>query len=245
MDIKLDSSRKKYTSKQYDVTIIEIKEEDKVSDNSFLNIDEQIYQDNPSAFFAKKTVYVIQYPNYLNASVSYGLIKRINEDSDLEHLCITNKGSSGSPIINLENNEVIGIHKKGSPDKFNYNIGTFLNNPIKDFFLNPEKNMNSNNQNNNDKPPLLQEIDKLINSYNKHLLKDYNILLLGLDNSGKTALLKYLLGEDNKNTRTTPGVNAKKLSYEEINFNLYDLGGQRAIREYWKFGNFFIMKLML
>ena len=39
-DIKLDSSRKKYTSKAYDVTIIEIKKEDNINNNSFLKIDE-------------------------------------------------------------------------------------------------------------------------------------------------------------------------------------------------------------
>jgi len=100
MDIKLDSSRKKYTNKEYDVTIIEIKEDDKIKENSFLQIDENIYQENPKDFFVKKSIYIIQYPDYLEASVSYGILKRIKENNDLEHYCITNVGSSGSPIIN-------------------------------------------------------------------------------------------------------------------------------------------------
>ena len=77
-DIKLDSSRNIYISEQYDITIIEIKKEDNINPNSFLEIDEKIYQDNPVELFAKKSVYIIQYPRYLNASVSYGIINSIN-----------------------------------------------------------------------------------------------------------------------------------------------------------------------
>lgn len=133
MDIKLDSSRKKYTNKQYDITIIEIKKSDKINKNSFLEIDDKIYQDNPFDFFTKKSVYILQYPNYHGASVSYGLIKQINQENELFHLCTTDKGSSGSPIINLENSKVIGIHKGGS-ESFNFNRGIFLKAPINDFF---------------------------------------------------------------------------------------------------------------
>ena len=46
-------------------------------------------------------------------------------------------GSSGSPILNLKNNKLIGIHKQGA---LNYNIATFLNGPIKEFI-----NININN----------------------------------------------------------------------------------------------------
>jgi hypothetical protein len=69
IDIKLDSSRKKYTNKEYDVTI-EIKKDDNIKDNSFLQIDENIFQENPIDFFAKKSIYIIQYPDYIEASVS-------------------------------------------------------------------------------------------------------------------------------------------------------------------------------
>ena len=133
MDIELDSSRKKYTNKKYDITIIEIKKSDKINKNSFLEIDDNIYQDNPFDFFTKKSVYILQYPNYRGASVSYGLINQICQENVLHHYCITDKGSSGSPIINLENSKVIGIHNGGS-DKFNFNKGIFLKAPINGFF---------------------------------------------------------------------------------------------------------------
>ena len=54
--------------------------------------------------------------------------------------CSTDKGSSGSPILNLQNNKVIGIHNK---NLISYNIGTLLKLPIKDFinkyFMEEEK----------------------------------------------------------------------------------------------------------
>ena len=75
---------------------------------------------------------------------------------------------------------------------------------------------------------------ELLKSYNK-LKKEPNILILGLDNAGKTTLLNYLTHEDNKNTKPTPGVNGKSIQCCGINLNVYDLGGQKAIREYWKY----------
>ena len=143
MDIKIDSSRKKYTNKEYDITIIEIKKNDNIKDNSFLKIDGNIYQDNPSDFFKKKSIYIIQYPDYLDSSVSYGILKSIEENFEIKHLCTTNQGSSGSPIINLDNNKVIGVHKASS--QLNFNKGTFLKNPINEFLSKDKTNINSNN----------------------------------------------------------------------------------------------------
>ena len=75
---------------------------------------------------------------------------------------------------------------------------------------------------------------ELLKGYNK-LKPEPNILILGLDNAGKTTLLNYLTHENNKNTTTTKGVNAKSIQCGGIKINVYDLGGQKAIRDYWKF----------
>ena len=66
-------------------------------------------------------------------AVSYGIIKEINkeEEYDFNHYCSTTKGSSGSPILNLSNNKVVGIHKFASNEEFN--IGAFLYYPLKEF----------------------------------------------------------------------------------------------------------------
>jgi len=63
--------------------------------------------------------------------VSYGIINNIN-NYDLYHLCSTDNGSSGSPILNINNNKIIGIHREGSIN-FNFNKGTFIKHPINDF----------------------------------------------------------------------------------------------------------------
>ena len=129
------NNRIKYTNKkeEYDITIIEIKEEDEIK--NFLELDENILNDiinneNENDKYIDKTFYVIQYPEG-ELSVSYGIVSNICEDKKykLLHKCSTKDGSSGSPILTLEN-KIIGIHVGGT--KFN-NYGTLLNYPIKDF----------------------------------------------------------------------------------------------------------------
>jgi len=75
---------------------------------------------------------------------------------------------------------------------------------------------------------------ELIKGYNK-LKPEPIILILGLDNAGKTTLLNYLTHEDNRNTNPTQGVNAKSIQCGGIKLNVYDLGGQKAIRDYWQY----------
>ena len=74
----------------------------------------------------------------------------------------------------------------------------------------------------------------LLKGYNK-LKPEPNILILGLDNAGKTTLLNCLTHEEIKKITPTKGVNAKSIQCGGVKLNVYDLGGQRAIREYWKY----------
>ena len=143
-DIKLDSKRKKYTDKTYDITIIEIIPKDKIK--SFLEIDERIYLLDPNKIFQKTSAYVLQYPHIYDSSVSFGLIRNLDNNL-LSHFCQTYNGSSGAPILNLDSNKVIGIHIGAAKGKFKYNMGTFLKNPINDFFgINKKDNININNE---------------------------------------------------------------------------------------------------
>ena len=81
-----------------------------------------------------KTIYDIHYPKGGKLSVSYGTLKDIT-DYEIRHYCNTDNGSSGSPIITLSGNKVIGIHKGGHP-RLNMNVGTFLKYPILEFINN-------------------------------------------------------------------------------------------------------------
>jgi len=57
------------------------------------------------------SIYIPQYLNGDKVVVSYGIINKIN-GYNINHYCCTESGSSGSPIINLLNNKIIGIHKE-------------------------------------------------------------------------------------------------------------------------------------
>lgn len=64
--------------------------------------------------------------------------------------------------------------------------------------------------------------------------KELRILLLGLDNAGKTTILKTLAAEDINHITPTAGFNIKSVISEGFKLNVWDIGGQRKIRPYWK-----------
>ena len=132
------NNRIKYTNNHYDITIIEIKEQDKIFD--YLELDDNILENllnnshtNLNDSFADETVYLLQYPEGI-LSVSYGVVKNLHEDNKyiFTHMCSTKGGSAGSPVLNLNTNKVMGIHHSGISKK-NIAQGTLLNEPIKDF----------------------------------------------------------------------------------------------------------------
>ncbi|KAH9500737.1 ADP-ribosylation factor protein 3 [Bulinus truncatus] len=63
---------------------------------------------------------------------------------------------------------------------------------------------------------------------------ELRILLLGLDNAGKTTLLKVLASEDITHITPTQGFNIKSVQSKGFKLNVWDIGGQRKIRPYWK-----------
>ena len=81
--------------------------------------------------FKYENVYILQFL-HRDGFISYGLIKDIIDEHKIIHYCSTEVGSSGSPILNLKNKKVVGIHY-GSNREQNCNYGTLLNNPIIDF----------------------------------------------------------------------------------------------------------------
>ena len=153
-ELMIGKNRRTYTSTEYDITIIEIKNDDGLDLNSFLDIDERIYKDNPNEIFRNTPAYLIYYSNQ-NAEYSNYFIDSISEDNyNLYHKCSSKHGSSGSPILNLNNNKVIGIHK-GSNKEININLGTLLRKPLEQFYKEKDednkekfKNNNGNNLNN-------------------------------------------------------------------------------------------------
>uniref|UniRef100_A0A8C2E2H4 ADP-ribosylation factor-like protein 3 n=1 Tax=Cyprinus carpio TaxID=7962 RepID=A0A8C2E2H4_CYPCA len=63
---------------------------------------------------------------------------------------------------------------------------------------------------------------------------ELRIVLLGLDNAGKTTLLKQLASEDVNTITPTQGFNIKSVTCDAMKLNVWDIGGQRKIRPFWK-----------
>ena len=140
--IDLNSESKIYSSlnNEYDMMIIRLKDGQV---NNYLDIDENIFEDNSENYYENDSIYILHYANAEEAKVSFGKgIKKL-DNYDIKHLCHTEPGSSGGPILSRMTNKVIGIHKGSiGKGKCDYNIGTFLKYP-----LNEVKNQNKPKEN--------------------------------------------------------------------------------------------------
>ena len=170
------NDRIKYTNIEYDITIIEIKEDDHIGD-IYLELDEDILKDitnskNNNDKYIENTIYITQYPEG-QLSVSYGILETILNEKKyyFYHKCSTKDGSSGSPIFNIKSNKVIGIHSKGMKNEKN-NKGIFLNYPIKEFI-----ELNTVDENKEEEEKALKEFNKTF----KLDLKDNKIEKLDLN----------------------------------------------------------------
>ena len=122
--IEINTNKKIYTSKLFDTTIIEINEKDNIND--FMELDENVFKENPILYC--ETIYILQYLKYgeeQKAAVSYGLLNKKN-GFIIKYSCCTDKGVSGSPVLRLTNNKIIGIHK-ASCNYHNRNAGKRTN----------------------------------------------------------------------------------------------------------------------
>ena len=63
--------------------------------------------------------------------------------------------------------------------------------------------------------------------------RQVRMCVLGLDNAGKTTILRSLAHEEINTVQPTQGFNVKQLQVSNFQFNTWDLGGQSAIREHW------------
>ncbi len=59
-------------------------------------------------------------------------------------------------------------------------------------------------------------------------------MILGLDNAGKTTILRKLSDEDITTTTPTQGFNIKSILTHGFKLNVWDIGGQKTIRPYWR-----------
>ena len=76
----------------------------------------------------------------------------------------------------------------------------------------------------------------LLKILRKIKLKEHQVrlLTLGLDNSGKTTIIKSFLSQDPTSTSPTLGFTINTLKYKNNQINFWDIGGQTTIRSYWR-----------
>ena len=127
LTIKLENNRKIFIDEKYDITIIEIKRTDGLDINSFLDIDNQIFKNDIN--FVNQSIYIIYYEKEEKVHYSTGIIKHISDGYKIEHTCQSKLSSLGNPIINVNNNRVIGIDLGGIKSKI-YNFRKLLKDPI-------------------------------------------------------------------------------------------------------------------
>ena len=139
INIEIDNGRKRYTNEILDVTIIELNDSDNIKhfltlDKKVINIISSENKDRTEYFnniYESISLYILKYVEN-NILASFGLLQQISQNS-IYHKCSTVYGSSGSPIILLDTNEVIGVHFGPAKHTPNTNKGTFLVEPIRQF----------------------------------------------------------------------------------------------------------------
>ncbi|QLL32831.1 hypothetical protein HG536_0D03530 [Torulaspora globosa] len=64
--------------------------------------------------------------------------------------------------------------------------------------------------------------------------REMKILMLGLDNAGKTTILYKLKLNKIKTSAPTVGFNVETVARKNVKFNMWDVGGQERLRPLWR-----------
>lgn len=62
---------------------------------------------------------------------------------------------------------------------------------------------------------------------------EHKIVMVGLDNAGKTTILYQFLMNEVVHTSPTIGSNVEEVVWRNIHFIMWDLGGQQSLRAAW------------
>jgi len=139
------------TNKEYDLMIIKLNEsQDEI--NNYLEIDKHIFSNKSEKAYENESIYILHYASGGKPSISFGYGFKQNNNYEMNHLCNTENCSSGSPILSLSSNQIIGIHRGciRKKDGTTTNYGTFLKFPLNELNQNKINKINSIIENNND-----------------------------------------------------------------------------------------------
>jgi len=179
-EINLELERKKNFLKIFDITIIEIRTEDGINNDNFLELDANFLKNHSELSYKDESIYVLQYKEKNKASVSYGLILE-DVGNEIKIYSDISQCSLGAPILNLTNNKVIGICKeftKYSIDRKGINFKYVIRHIMESVDKNQIKNEKKNEiiigikVENSD---INQEIHFMYNIFKKNKEEDSNI----------------------------------------------------------------------
>ena len=114
--ILIDDVRKKYTNKELDITIIEIRpDKDEIYDdkdrNNFMEIDEEEINKNKlnlELYYKNKSIYTINYGDK-KMSFSCGILNKLEDRKTFKLYCDLTNDASGCPILSSKTFKIIGI----------------------------------------------------------------------------------------------------------------------------------------
>ena len=233
------SNRTAYNNKKLGISIIEIVNKDGFKNINMFELDEDMLSGKTDKFI-DKSIYMI-HSNQKTLYVSYGLVNDIGKNHNFVHTCKAFNGSSGSPILNLENNKIIGIH---SSNNANINEGFFLN------FSTSKENLNKTH-----KEFIKPELKTIIKDYEsakgmaaKTSSKDIKFEnLLGLSIETKRGFYNYGTPGSSKLNSLIQILTSIKEIHDDLRYSKYDeKSKQEIINKYnniYVFTSFFLKAL--
>jgi len=209
------------------LSFIEIKEKDDIQEFFDLEIINTNGQKNKQNNI--KNIYMLEIKNG-DIFLYFGLLKyeEINKNNYFYHTCPADAGSSGSPILNFENNNIIGIHM---PDNLNKNRVIFFN------FLDEIQQI----QKSDVKTP--NEVSCEFTSKKSSVIDNNNYELTnGFDLSYKKGFKNFNLPESSKLNSIIQMLTSIKEIYDFIN---KDIGGDNKEDKINKFSHIYILTSFL
>merc|ERR1712113_866324 len=64
--------------------------------------------------------------------------------------------------------------------------------------------------------------------------KEQKVIIVGLDNAGKTTILYQFLMNEVVHTSPTIGSNVEEIVVKNVHFYMWDIGGQESLRSSWQ-----------
>ena len=166
---KIELGNVRYKNKEYNISILEIKE-NKNEKYNFIEIDDKIYSKDSYMYYNNESIYILQMNNINNIFVSYGVIEEII-DTKISYIANLYHKSNFSLIFNL-NNKLIGIGGYNYRHELN-NIGIYFNEIINDFINQYRYNRSNSYKNFRFEINLSIEINKEDINHKIYFLENY------------------------------------------------------------------------